>query len=120
MDKKKISKEAQDYYRSGYNCAQSVGMALKDGGITMSPELLNALGGFGSGLGGSGCICGALAGGVIIASSKDPVKARGRANLLHDAFKNEFKTTCCRVLRTKNQCQEYVRFMTEKTLEVIE
>ena len=63
--------------------------------------------GFPEGLGGSGCVCGALNGGVLalglflgrngpgIANSR---RVMGATRRLHDEFRERFGATCCRVL----------------------
>ena len=57
------------------------------------------------GVGGSGCMCGALSGSLIalglILGQEDSFsdnQLRNAGRRLHDAFKTEFRSTCCRVL----------------------
>ena len=50
---------------------------------------------FGSGIGESGCLCGAVTGGVMALG----LMGKGDRNAdLIAAFRNEFRTTCCRGL----------------------
>lgn len=57
---------ASSYYEQGYWCGESVVKAVNDElGHPMPPEVFKMASGFCEGLGGSRCICGALAGGVM-------------------------------------------------------
>ncbi len=57
---------AASYYEQGYWCGESVLKAVNDVlGHPMPPEVFKLASGFCEGLGGSRCICGALAGGVM-------------------------------------------------------
>ena len=87
-----------------FNCGESVIAALWDAFEPDFPrELAVAAGaGMGRGIGGSGCVCGALAGGVAFIGMMTGDKARAKplAAALHDAFRagTEKNVTCCRVL----------------------
>jgi C_GCAxxG_C_C family probable redox protein len=82
-------------FDGGYNCAQAVLQAVTG---RSDPELLTMAEAFGGGIGESGCLCGAVTGGVMaLALSGQP----GRGGELVAAFRAEFRTTCCRGL-TKN------------------
>ncbi|NTU72014.1 MAG: C_GCAxxG_C_C family protein [Coriobacteriia bacterium] len=57
---------ASSYYEAGYWCGESVVKAVNEAlGHPMPPEVFRMASGFCEGLGGSRCICGALAGGVM-------------------------------------------------------
>ena len=57
---------AAGYYEAGYWCGESVVKAVNEAlGHPMPPEVFRMASGFCEGLGGSRCICGALAGGVM-------------------------------------------------------
>ncbi len=57
---------AASYYESGYWCGESVVKAVNEAlGHPMPPDVYKMASGFCEGLGGSRCICGALAGGVM-------------------------------------------------------
>ncbi len=57
---------ASSYYEAGYWCGESVLKAVNEVlGHPMPPEVYKMASGFCEGLGGSRCICGALAGGVM-------------------------------------------------------
>jgi C_GCAxxG_C_C family probable redox protein len=94
-------------------CSETVLTVINQGlGGGMPNELAVRLGsGFPEGLGESGCLCGAVAGGIMALGL---FLGRDRPGLLnnrlissvsqtyHDRFKAEFGSTCCRVL-TRNQ-----------------
>lgn len=55
-------------YECGYHCGESVVRAINEvAGTPLPPEVMRMASGFCEGLGGSGCICGALAGSVMAA-----------------------------------------------------
>lgn len=57
---------ASAYYRSGYHCGESVLKAVNEVlGSPLDPTAVRLSSGFCEGMGGSRCICGALAGGVM-------------------------------------------------------
>ena len=79
-------------YDGGYNCTQSV---LQASTGRSDPELLAMAEAFGGGIGASGCLCGAVTGGVMALG----LKGQGaRSGELVAAFREEFRTTCCRGL----------------------
>jgi C_GCAxxG_C_C family probable redox protein len=79
-------------FDGGYNCAQAVLQATTG---RDDPELLAMAAPFGGGIGRSGCLCGAVTGGVMALG----LLGRGEANgALVEAFRREFRTTCCRGL----------------------
>jgi C_GCAxxG_C_C family probable redox protein len=118
-DMKLIAEKAGMLYMQGQSCSQSVGLALKQAGLSVSDDVLNAMSGLRGGIGGRGCVCGALMGPVLIAGAKDPSKAHRVSAQMHNDFKDKFKTTCCKALRMQGDCSQYVRFMTEKALQLL-
>ena len=85
------------------NCGESVIAALWDAFEPDFPRSVVAAGaGMGAGLGGSGCICGALAGGVTFLGLMLETKERAKpaSGELHDAFCAGIgrRTPCCRIL----------------------
>lgn len=76
----------------GFSCTRSVLQATTG---TSHPELLAAASGFSCGIGNSGCLCGAAAGGVMALGLKGCAEQSGE---LMVAFKKTFKATCCRGL----------------------
>lgn len=79
-------------FDGGYNCAQAVLQATTG---RSDAELMTMAEAFGGGIGESGCLCGAVTGGVMaLALAGHP----GRSGELVAAFRAEFRTTCCRGL----------------------
>jgi C_GCAxxG_C_C family probable redox protein len=61
-----VESTAAGYYETGYWCGESVLKAVNDAlGNPMPAETFRLASGFCEGLGGSRCVCGALAGGVM-------------------------------------------------------
>jgi C_GCAxxG_C_C family probable redox protein len=90
-------------------CSEAVLSVLNQGlGGGLPPDVaMKVAAGFPEGIGGSGCICGALTGGVIAlglflsqgnSNSIDRHKAMAASGRLHQDFKSRFGSTCCRVL----------------------
>ncbi|MCJ7773449.1 MAG: C-GCAxxG-C-C family protein [Desulfobacterales bacterium] len=120
-------------------CSEAVLTVLNrslEGGL--EPEMaIRLASGFPEGIGGGGCTCGALTGGIIslglflgrektgILNSK---KITSLSKELHDRFKNQFGATCCRIL-SKNlkygskkqfeRCSAIVAFSSEHTACII-
>lgn len=101
----RASQIAGEAMKSGNNCCQSVLIAAsRVWDLPLSPELVGAAALFGQGM-GSGCTCGALTG-MIMASGlrkhTENIEVDNElAPMLHDHFKKEFGSTCCRALRKK-------------------
>ncbi len=104
------------------NCGESVIAALWDAFRPDFPrELAVAAGaGMGRGIGGSGCVCGALNGGVAFIGlvTADKARAKPLVSELHDTFRDGTGrgVTCCRVLtrgmewgsaERRAQCQRF-------------
>jgi C_GCAxxG_C_C family probable redox protein len=86
-------------------CADAVVSAVNEGlGGGLDPDLARSLAAaFGSGLGGAGCLCGAMNGAalslaLVLSKSLPPAEVRKAAKKLHDRFKELHGSTCCRVL----------------------
>lgn len=131
----KIRLTAEEYYRSGdFYCSEAVVKTIKDVfGLPVSDDVIAAASGFPLGIGGAGCICGAVSGGVIALgmvfgrdSSKDRKadKVMKLARDLHDIFKNNHKSLCCRTLNrfmimgTSKQVKQCIAFTGEVAQEV--
>jgi C_GCAxxG_C_C family probable redox protein len=58
--------------------------------------------GWSQGMGGAGCTCGALNGGImamgLVLDDDNPRRVRKRSKVLHDRFKDQYGTVCCRDL----------------------
>ena len=98
-------------YRSqGYNCAQSVLMAVSDR-LGISPEIAASMcGGFGGGVGGQGEICGVASAMTIAESLMSGPDPRQKANVYHNVRQlcAEFRAhngglLCCRDLKAPPQ-----------------
>lgn len=125
--------KAAEYFDKGYNCCESVFYACcEDMGIELNEQTKRLSTGFGGGLGGAGCTCGALAGGVMAVSlvkgrtkpleeSKDPSYALAKE--LSSQFKSKYGTTCCAGLKKENDrsvCRGYVAGTVEMVNKIFE
>lgn len=99
--------KAGDYFKQGYNCAESIFLAFREYfGDEINPDAVKLFTGFGGGVGESGCMCGALVGSVAAlgmikgrtSNEEDRLDAYKISNEFHDCFKEKFGGTCCRVL----------------------
>lgn len=79
-------------FDGGLNCTQSVLQATI--GID-DPKIMQMADAFGGGIGDSGCLCGAVTGGVMALGFSG--KGKKAARLMED-FKKAHRTTCCRGL----------------------
>jgi C_GCAxxG_C_C family probable redox protein len=86
------AEKAAALFDGGYNCAQAVLQATTG---RSDPELLAMAAAFGGGIGASGCLCGAVTGGVMALSLSGQAERGGQ---LVATFREEFRTTCCRGL----------------------
>ena len=108
MDRRAIYVEkGASLFRKGYNCAQSVLLAMQDfwnEKDILEPKIASA---FGGGIGRRGSLCGALTGGVIAigqkyGSNRPVLGERGKAYSLalkfYDRFLEEHGSVFCRDL----------------------
>jgi len=139
IDLDKIKSTAEEYYRSGdFYCSEAVVKTIKDAFQIPVPEaVIAAASGFPVGMGGAGCTCGAVAGGVMSlglvfgrTAPKDSKvdKAMKLSRELHDIFKKRHKATCCRKLTRftimgssgqMNQCIAFTGEVAEETARII-
>lgn len=114
-------------------CAEAVLSSLNKGfggGLT-EPLIVAMAAPFGDALGGSGCLCGSLSGGVmatgLILGGERPYRHRSEireaARQLHDAFKAANGSTCCRILSRKVRHDKNAHFrqcadLTAETAEI--
>ena len=93
-------------------CAEAVFLVLNRGlnGGLPDGTAIRMASAITDGLGGAGCLCGALGGGVLAlglflgrkrAGGKDRYHARQASRALHDLFRDNLGSTCCRVLSKK-------------------
>lgn len=90
---------------NGYNCCEAMLLAADEiWGLQLSGETLASASLFAEGM-NSGCSCGALVGLIMVSGilSKKHAHPRGRdlPSYLHDTFKEQFGSTCCRVILKK-------------------
>lgn len=134
-----LQKDAVEIFTSGFACSESVIYAIrKHFDIELSDDAIAMSSGFPWGLGGGGCICGALAGGTMMIgyffgrrTPGDPKinKCFELTKELHDYFKTTNGATCCRILikdypdrnslERKSHCIEMVKATVVKTAEII-
>jgi C_GCAxxG_C_C family probable redox protein len=109
MSTEELCQKALTYFRSGYNCAQSVLLTLFE---YIDPESKNDLipriaTGFGGGIGRCGSVCGALTGGIIVVGIKygtnevgleKRAKAYTNAQTLFKQFEKQHGSVMCRDL----------------------
>ncbi len=95
------AKIAASHFREGYNCAESVLMAMQElWHMEKRPAIAT---GFGAGIGRRGSVCGAVTGGIIAINSKygrmnaeeDKEKSYELALNFYRMFEKEFSTAIC-------------------------
>lgn len=131
------SLDAVKFFKSGYHCSEAVLLAFeKHTDKEFSDDCKRGMSAFVEGIGTSGCICGALAAGVFVLSTMggrlDPKEKTTRLERivkeLHDAFREEFKSACCRVIKKNSakvfgigqykSCHKTVDFVSMKIVEL--
>jgi C_GCAxxG_C_C family probable redox protein len=135
----RLRESAESYYLSGdFRCAETVMKVILENFETEMPECIwNMASGFPGGIGGSGCVCGALAGGTMALGmffgrtgpeDKAVPRSMQLSHELHDIFKANHKGTCCRVLikrlqvgspEHKKQCAKITAEMVVETAKII-
>lgn len=109
IDLKKIRTIAENYYRNGdFYCSEAIVKTIKDEfDLPVSDDIIKIASGFPVGMGGSGCSCGAVIGGIMAIGlffgrtqpkDKEVVKAMALSKELHDIFSNKHNHLCCRIL----------------------
>ena len=115
MDLEKQTHIAINYFKKDYNCAQSVIKAFSEAHNLETGGIVKAASSLGSGL-KSGCACGSLTGAELMVGflfSKNPKKLEEKTKILHNEFRNKFGSTCCRVIRGKDNklCEDTIKHM---------
>ena len=99
--------KAGNYFKEGYNCTESIFLTYRELlAPNMDPAMVSLFTGFGSGVGESGCMCGALTGSIaalnIIKGRTSNLESRdeayGLAKEFTDRFKEKYGVTCCSAL----------------------
>ncbi|MEN6412801.1 MAG: C-GCAxxG-C-C family protein [Veillonellales bacterium] len=139
IDIAKIRMDAETYYRNGdFYCSEAVVKSIKDEfALPLDDSVISMASGFPVGMGGSGCTCGAIAGGIMAigmvfgrSKPKDSKvnKAMQLAKELHDAFRQRHKCLCCRVLtkgmelgsqKHMEQCISFTGEVAEEAAKII-
>ncbi|CZR96890.1 Putative redox-active protein (C_GCAxxG_C_C) [Clostridioides difficile] len=135
----KVRVTAEQYYRNGdFYCSEAVVKVIKDEfELDITDEIISMASGFPVGIGGSGCTCGAITGGIMAlglffgrSEAKDEKvnKAMELSKELHDFFKGKNNSLCCRILTkgmtlgTKehmDQCILFTGQVAEETARII-
>jgi len=139
IDLKRVRETAEGHYRSGeFGCSEAVVKTIRDEfGLKLPDEVIAMASGFPAGMGRAGCVCGAVAGGVMAlgmifgrTQGGDPrikhIMALSRE--LHDGFQERHRALCCRILirgfqfgspEHKNQCISLAGEVAEETARLI-
>lgn len=127
----RLSELAKKLYLEGYNCTEAILQAMRQVGHYVPDDVLRSATGFRAGIGGSGCICGAISGAVMVIGlyygrlekNEDPKKANELSKRIHDKFKEKYNVPCCELLTAdykfdsperKNFCSEIVCYVAEE------
>ncbi|CBZ03400.1 C-GCAxxG-C-C family protein [Clostridium botulinum] len=104
----KVQAVAENYFRSGtFFCSEAVVQTINEVlGKPYDESIVKMASGFPIGLGKSGCLCGAVSGGQMalgmvygrVEGEAMNEKMFKKSSSLHDYIKNEYKSTCCRVI----------------------
>ncbi|WP_322630653.1 C-GCAxxG-C-C family (seleno)protein [Aedoeadaptatus coxii] len=108
VDMEKVKAYADEAFHSGYACSETViDTFRKSLDLDIPDEAIAMSSGFPWGLGGGGCICGALAGATMClgylygrTEKGDPKINRcfELSKKMHDSFREKNGATCCRAL----------------------
>lgn len=121
-----VATEAEGFYRSGkMHCAEAVLASVRNAFVPgVSDDVVRLAAGFGGGS-GSGCVCGAVAGGtmafgLVLQGDKKATSALTRE--LHRWFKAEYGATCCKVLTAngKSRCLGLTANVAGKVAELLQ
>ena len=121
----KVAAEAEGLFRSGkMHCAEAVLAAVKNNfAPDVNDEVMRLAAGFGGGS-GSGCLCGAVAGGTMavgLVLHDDKRQAADLTRDLHRWFKEQYGVTCCKVItrKGKNGCAVLTGNVAGKVAELL-
>lgn len=139
IDLHKIKTTAEDYYRNrDFYCSEAIVKAIKDEfDLPISDDIIKMASGFPVGIGGSGCSCGAVVGGIMAiglffgrseAKDRKVNKAMALSKELHNTFTNRHNYLCCKLLTKDmtlgspehlNQCVNFTGEVAEETAKII-
>jgi C_GCAxxG_C_C family probable redox protein len=104
----RVQADSEELYRNGtYFCSESVVQTINELlGKPYDPSVVKLASGFPVGMGKAGCLCGAVSGGQMalgmvygrVEGEAMQEKMFELSKRLHDYIKNEYKSTCCRVI----------------------
>lgn len=108
-----LKERATEYYKKGYNCAETIIRAANDEyGLGLTEDAMKLCGGFGGGM-GCGKACGALCGGISAISAKlietnahETPELRAKCTALVAAFNRILGDTECKNLMRKYKSPE--------------
>ena len=133
-DLDQIRARAEEYYRKGeFYCSEAVvKTVVEELGLDAPAEAVKMASGFPVGMGGMGCTCGALTGGILTiglvygrTEGKDPSVDRAMAlsAKLYQIFCQRHKVSCCKVLTkgmekgSKEHMEQCIAFTGEMAYE---
>ena len=140
---KKVQQDAENNFRGGYFCCEALMAAIRDNfQLDVPKEVIAMASGMAVGAGRSGCMCGALNGGILALGMffgrtepkgpQDPQvnKCMALTHELHGWFKeaNGKNAICCRVLTRefdmgkgehKEQCIRFTGLCVWKVAEIV-
>lgn len=140
---KKVQEDAERNFREGFFCCEALMASVRDNfELDVPQEVIAMASGMAVGAGRSGCMCGALNGGVLAlgmffgrtekTGPQDPkvLKCMSLTNELHGWFKeaSQKNSVCCRVLTKefdmskgehKEQCIRYTGLCAWKVADII-
>lgn len=140
---RKIQEAAENNFRGGYYCCEAlIHTIIEEFELDIPKEVIAYASGMAVGIGKSGCVCGALNGGVLALgmlfgrteqdgpTNPKSIKCMQLTHELHDWFKatNGKNAICCRILtkeydmsqgQHKKQCIYFTGLCAYKTAEII-
>lgn len=132
-----LSERAYELFNGGCSCSESIVRAAGEKSLTSASldieALVKAVMPFSGGIGGSGCLCGAVAGSQTViglnSEKADKAAITKVAKTFMEEFKARRKATCCRVLSSgyefnsperRQNCAKIVRDAAEILEKVLE
>ena len=139
IDINRIRVTAENYYRNGdFYCSEAILKTIKDEfEVDLPDEIIAMASGFPVGIGGAGCTCGAVSGGIMAlgmffgrSEAKDQKvnTAMALSKELHDKFISKHSCLCCRALTMgmtlgsaehMKQCISFTGEVAEETARMI-
>lgn len=136
---KKIREDAEELYRQGlFFCSEAIVASIRDNfKLDMPEEMIAMASGFPVGIGRSKCLCGAVAGGVIVigyffgrtkGGDSKVNRTLELANELQEEFRKNHRVLCCSVHTKgmdmgsgehKNQCISFTGEVAETAAKII-